>query len=297
MTVIEELESDHEETDTRLILHAFHAHNQQYPNIILHSPDTDVAIIALHFASSLSDSVVYMATGVGNKKCIISITGMATILGKEFTDALPGVHAVSGCDTVSSFHGKGKRTCFTLRKEEPYTAALGRLGESFQLGTDVIGDLEKFVCRLYKAKTDKVDDARYELFCSSTPEERCLPPNKDCLIQHLKRANYQARIWRLSSNAKMNVPLPSRNYGWLVKDNSVQILWMEGDPAPPNVLKNTFCSCKVSKCAHGRCSCLSEHLKCTELCQCGSECENQSSDDDDNGVLQFEADDSDSDIE
>lgn len=43
-----ELTCDHEEADTRLLLHASHA-SQSYENILIKSPDTDVFIISLHF--------------------------------------------------------------------------------------------------------------------------------------------------------------------------------------------------------------------------------------------------------
>ena len=35
--------------------------------------------------------------------------------------ALPGFHAISGCDSTSSFHGYGKSKCFkTMQSDEIY---------------------------------------------------------------------------------------------------------------------------------------------------------------------------------
>ena len=47
-----ELNSDHEEADTRMILHAFHANANQSAKIVVCSPGTDVAVLLLHFIST-----------------------------------------------------------------------------------------------------------------------------------------------------------------------------------------------------------------------------------------------------
>ena len=44
---VEQLTCSHEEADTRLVLHASHASSGGYSTIVIHSPDTDVAILAL----------------------------------------------------------------------------------------------------------------------------------------------------------------------------------------------------------------------------------------------------------
>ena len=51
-TEIEELSSDHEEADTRMIAHARHA-SLSYSNVIVKSPDTDVFFIALNATNDI----------------------------------------------------------------------------------------------------------------------------------------------------------------------------------------------------------------------------------------------------
>lgn len=47
--IVPQLLSDHEEADTRLLLHAKHV-SQTYPRIVMQSPDTDVAVLCIaHF--------------------------------------------------------------------------------------------------------------------------------------------------------------------------------------------------------------------------------------------------------
>ena len=43
--------------------------------------------------------------------------------------------------------------------------------------------------------------------------------------------------------------------------------------APDTLLVSVGCSCKVSKCLQGRCSCRKQDLVCTDLCKC-TNCEN-----------------------
>ncbi|KAK6168839.1 hypothetical protein SNE40_020011 [Patella caerulea] len=55
---IECLRCDHEEADTRLLLHAYHA-SQLHANVIIQSPDTDVFVLAISFLSSLITCNMY----------------------------------------------------------------------------------------------------------------------------------------------------------------------------------------------------------------------------------------------
>ena len=64
------------------------------------------------------------------------------------------------------------------------------------------------------------------------------------------------------------IPSPE-GYEWTVSaQNHLQIYWTSLPPAPDAVLNMISCACAKSKCAAGGCSCLSVHLKCTDLCKC-----------------------------
>ena len=45
--LVSELRCNHEEADTRMLLHAAHAAHNGYSSVYLRSPDTDVAVIAV----------------------------------------------------------------------------------------------------------------------------------------------------------------------------------------------------------------------------------------------------------
>ena len=57
---ITELNSSHEETDTKLLLHAKHTSENNETTIIIESPDTDVAILASCFCRDISAWILIM---------------------------------------------------------------------------------------------------------------------------------------------------------------------------------------------------------------------------------------------
>ena len=114
VSVVKDLECDHEECDTRVFLLANHAAQEHEP-IITKSPDTDVALnLQRDFPCSL-----YFSTGVGKRTRIIDLAKVLTALGNSVCLAFIGIHTFSGCDFTSAFHGKGKRK--TLRAKRKNT--------------------------------------------------------------------------------------------------------------------------------------------------------------------------------
>ena len=165
-----ELYCDHEEADTRLLLHAKHA-AESNSSVIIRSPDTDVAIIALSLLDSLPCPVFFM-TGKGRKSRMIDLLKVASSLNVS-PQCLVGLHTFTGCDSTSSFYGKGKKKCLKLVEEHPeFQHVFTSLGSSFQVEEEMLSCLEKFVCLLYGQDVQSVDEARYKLFCSSPTTEQ-----------------------------------------------------------------------------------------------------------------------------
>ena len=77
--------------------------------ICIHATDTDVLVLAI--ASKLSTIELWLAFGHGNHFCYISAHDIAHKLGSVVSQGLPFFHALTGCDTVSSFSHVGKRNC------------------------------------------------------------------------------------------------------------------------------------------------------------------------------------------
>ena len=190
---VEALNSCHEEADGRLLLHAAHA--EGYKAIIIVSEDTDVFILSLAFCQDIQ-ACIYQKCGKQTRTRLIDISKIASAVGNDLCKALIGLHAFTGCDSVSAFAGRGKLNALKIMKAKPEIAdAFLKLGQLWSLSDDLLNKLEKFTCLLYTStpNTFNVNSLRYNLFCTKNGkvESHQLPP---CLPKHCLRANYQAGI-------------------------------------------------------------------------------------------------------
>ena len=62
-----------------------------------------------------------------------------------------------------------------------------------------------------------------------------LPPNSDCLLKHIERANLQAACWSQSLTPQQNLPSAVDN-GWKMIDGQLDIDWMSRTMAPLNCI-------------------------------------------------------------
>ena len=93
--------------------------------------DSDVAILALYFASKIKTHI-YLEMGTRAKVVVYDITSHT--LEHDICEALPGLHSFSGCDTTSSFSGIGKTKCLTAMKtQEEWIDCMQMLGSSQKL--------------------------------------------------------------------------------------------------------------------------------------------------------------------
>lgn len=176
------------------------------------------------------------------------------------------------------FAVKSLGTFKLLKTDKTYQEAFLELGRSWTVSDELFKKLEEITCHMYVPSTHITDVnlLRYQLFCTRRGEMESsqLPPCKDCLLMHAIRANYQAAIWRRSLQTKPFVPSPE-DHGWSTnEEGELEIKWMSGSPAPDAVLQFLSCRC-VRSCKLPDCTCLSNGLKCTNLCKlqtCGNQC-------------------------
>ena len=143
------LESNQEDTDSRIILYIAHAQEQGYDKVVVRSPDSDVFFILLHYAHTFHVKILF-DTGSGNKRRLMNITELAEELGDQYCQCLIGVYVFTGEDTNCAFKGKGKVTPLKkLEKKPRYQASFRRLGENWNVDEELLGDLEKFTCEMY----------------------------------------------------------------------------------------------------------------------------------------------------
>ncbi|CAB3994853.1 Hypothetical predicted protein [Paramuricea clavata] len=80
--VVPELRSNHEEADTRMVLHAKHAGGK----CVIHSEDTDVMILLIGHAHNLGKC--YFQKGNGSKRRIVGISEIADELERQLADGI-----------------------------------------------------------------------------------------------------------------------------------------------------------------------------------------------------------------
>lgn len=263
------LKSNHEEADTRLLLHAkYISSTDDDSRIIIQSPDTDVLVLCAAHFDHLNCEELWFKTGVKDRLRYIPVHDICRTLDESLCRALPAFHALTGCDTNSALAGVSKKKAWeVLSRNEMHQASLGLLG-CVTLDQITAKNCEQFICDLYpsRKKASTADELRYLLFCQKKQKSEMLPPTSDSLLQHLKRANYQTYIWRTSLTAMQDLPSPEGN-GWKKEDTILQPVLMTKEPAPRSLMELTTCQCKKARC-QSNCSCKNTGLSCTEACFC-----------------------------
>ena len=104
--VVNSLESNHEEADTKLIalVHAADVPSGDY--VMVRSPSGDIDVLVLFVAHDFNDIHVLIDNGTGKSRQIFDAT--SSTLDDNKRKALLGLHAFSGKDYVSGFFRKGK---------------------------------------------------------------------------------------------------------------------------------------------------------------------------------------------
>ena len=165
------------------------------------------------------------------------------------------------------------------------------LGREWDMSLELTNKLEHFTCHLYapKASSTKVTELRYHLLCDKKGEveSHLLPSCKDCLAQHALRSNFQAATWQRCLEQNPSIPSPEGR-GWKIEiegsDTHLVVHWMIGQPVPQDILDLLACNC-AKKCELPRCICMTNGLKCTEVCRL-QDCDSQSDNtDDDEDVI------------
>lgn len=268
--------SNHEEADTKMFLCCQHATlPDRNVNICISTVDSDVAILAVYYKERIQCNL-YVEIGTKKKKRILAIAKIHASLGEGMSNAMPALHAVSGCDSTSAFFGVGKQKAYKIVKSSNrFQEALARMGDDFDLDENHFPAFQEMVAEFYGVKScPDINDARYRKFCTKNkvPEPHKLPPTKDELLLHCQRANYVTCIWKSALCANYLSPTPEGR-GWILTNGILETKWMSQNPAPDSLLEFLSCGCKKSGCRNNMCICITNGLKCTDICSC-NECTN-----------------------
>lgn len=265
----------HEEADTRIMLHVADAVREGHTKITVRTVDTDVLVLAIATAHNLSVPELWVAFGTGKNFRYLAAHEMSIALGPDRCYSLPIFHALTGCDTVSSFSGRGKKTCWnTWNSVEQVTQAFCALTTLPNAIDDWFQTLERFVVLLYDrtSSLDHVNEARKVLFTQKGRQLDQIPPTKAALLQHVRRTVYQAvHCWGQMLIRTPELPSPNE-WGWQQSSTGCwEPRWTTLPEATDACRELLRCGCK--KGCGGHCKCLKASLKCTALCHCGGQCE------------------------
>ena len=286
-------DNNHEEADTLLIHQAVLASQRNPPDaqLVFFSPDIDVLVlVTANYNVFLKNTSFSMASGV------VKIEPLWRALGPERAKALPAFHAFTGADNTGRFSRIGKATWLQayLKADEAVINALQMLQDDVEVTEGMLSTLATFVCAAYAPKGIKIKtipDMRWHLFCKHMAESDKLPPTIGALKQLILRVHIQTRVWGQAAIPQQDPQLnPLENGFFKDKDGQLKPTTTEVLPAPKAIVEMVRCQCK-SDCSSARCSCRTKNLSCTDLCQCGSQCEN----DEDSQDVTYESDDDDDD--
>ena len=138
---------------------------------------------------------------------------------------LISAHAVSGCDTVTSYYGIGKSKVIKILQSGYCILAVGDVNAEL---TVVNQEASKFVsaCYGYPHCVDTMTTIRQKMWINkvgksskSVPKLSSLPPTTESFTENVKRAHLQTCVWKHALDPHPPALLPE-TYGWLRNETS-----------------------------------------------------------------------------
>ena len=109
----------HEEAATHLFLHAEDVVCKGYRKLCIRTVDTDVVVLAIAMFYQINPDELWLAFETKAHFRYIPIHEIINGMDPIVCKTLPVFHAFTGCDTVSAFGGRGKKTAWNTWKVFP----------------------------------------------------------------------------------------------------------------------------------------------------------------------------------
>ncbi|KAJ3599931.1 hypothetical protein NHX12_033885 [Muraenolepis orangiensis] len=113
------LPCNHEEEDTRIMIHQLDALEHGSSPCLVHTVDTDVVVKFHALITKYPAADIWVAFGTDKYYTYHHINTIFHTLGKDRSTALPVFHCYTGCDTTSAFCRKGKRSAWDAWNSYP----------------------------------------------------------------------------------------------------------------------------------------------------------------------------------
>ena len=194
------------------MLHLGHISQYDFSCAVIASVDADVTFLSLTNYHKFPMPLFQMCCSEIRMK-YVDIPSIGNVLERYVCEELPGMHAITGCDTVSSFAGKGKLSAFKLvKKNVSFQELIARLGLSWEFSDADFTKLQMFTCSLYGAKSLSL--------MSTLTGSNCSAPN----MQALKDTSFLL-VLTASSTSTVSVPVTKQLFG---KEQKFQVQLEKG---------------------------------------------------------------------
>ena len=233
-----------------------------------------------HNTKGMAEVESFTMESTDSSASLINVKEVAKVHASIMPNLL-AAHALTGCDTVSSFSGIGKMTVVKKLQGLKEQLNLGDISADFP---DVLRSSTEFVLQLYGETESDLNKARESFFRKKISNKRFippklqhLPPTMSSFETHVRRAHFQAAVW-VSAGEDSPPDLSPLDFGWEKHHNMLQPAFgtAENFVAPDEVLNIVSCGCKTG-CSSALCSCTRLLMVCTEFCKCkgGLKCLNR----------------------
>ena len=177
-------------------------------------------------------------------------------------------HAISECDTVSSFLSKGKEFAWSAWNVCPVVigASTTLSSQPEDVDPQSMTEIHRFITIMYSrtCTLSRVDEVRKQLFTQGSATTENIPQTKAAPLQHVKIAVYQAGyVWSQTLVPTPDLPSPEL-WEWTATESEWKPSWTDRAEASKFCYELVRCGCR--KGCKRQCKCHKSGLQCTELC-------------------------------
>lgn len=251
-------------------------------NVVVMAEDTDILILMLsHWKADMGDMFIGFENKVKKKAAKkLSFWNISMLQKSTNKDILLFAHAWTGCDTTSAIFQKGKIKILDQLKSNKINELCGDFGDLLQTQEDIGKAGVRLMVKSYGGKDETLTKLRHDKYMdmvatSNTIRPEILPPTERATYYHALRVHLQVAQWK----HLCLTCLDPKEWGWRKKEDMIEPIKTDIEPAPAWLLQVVRCNCKIDSrhpCGTRACSCRKNGLTCVAACGgChGEQCDN-----------------------